>query len=78
MSIDEKKKRVPLMYLNNKTLHLLPSDRTDPLVLMLLANVERVELKDKEGLIWYSHLRDNYGLRLEENLESQLLEILMS
>lgn len=73
----ENKNKYPINFLD-KQIFLLEKDRKDPLILMLIANVERAEKLNKDGYVWYTHLRDNYGLRLEPNLEKQLTDILIS
>lgn len=72
----ENNDKLPLPFLG-KVLQLTKADRSNPTILLMLSQIERTEIDKKDGFVWYTHLRDNYGLRLERDLEKQLQDILM-
>ena len=54
-------------------------DRTDPVFLLYLSEIERAELYNGEGLLWYKHLKDNYGIRFgDKEVETRMENILIS
>lgn len=53
-------------------------DYTNPLVPMLLAQVELVEIKWGEGLLYYKNLSENYHIGLKDpELVAQINKILL-
>ncbi len=54
------------------------SDFSNPLVPMLLAQIELVEIKYGEGLIYYKSLKENYKIGFEDaELDNQIRKILI-
>lgn len=54
-------------------------DRTDPIFLLYLSQIEHSELYNGDGLLWYKHLRENYGIRFgNEKTEMRIENILIS
>ncbi len=70
-------RRIGLQFCDKK-LFLLEKDRKDPMILILLSQIEFAEKKFKDGLSHFTHLRDNYGFRFELELEQQILDILVT
>lgn len=62
----------------DKELEITIKDRKDPLFLMFLSQLELIELKYGEGILWYRHLKNNYGISFgNKKTESQLERILL-
>lgn len=63
----------------DKELELSEKDRKDPVVLMFLSQIEIMELKYGDGLLWYNHLKENYGVQFGDiNVETKLQNLLIS
>lgn len=59
-------------------LELPEKDRTDPITLMFISQIELVELKYGDGLVWYRRLKTNYGLQFgNQEVESRIEDILI-
>ena len=62
-----------------KELELNEKDRRDPTFLMLLSQIELMELKYGDGLLWYNHLKDNYGIQFgDQAVETKVENILIA
>lgn len=63
----------------DKEIELPLKDRTNPTFLMFLAQIEYIELYHGDGLLWYSHLKEKYGLCFgSKKLETKIENILIS
>ena len=62
-----------------ENLEVLMKDRINPMFIIFLSQIEFIELKHGDGLLWLKHLRDNYGLELGNSATEQRVEnILLS
>lgn len=62
----------------NEILQMSEEDRTDPTLLMLIAQVEMVELLKGGGLAWWRHLKNDYKFKIQLQLDLQIENILIS
>lgn len=54
-------------------------DRTDPVFLLFLSQIEHSELYNGDGLLWYKHLKENYGIKFgDERTENRIKNILIA
>ncbi len=60
----------------NEEIELNEADRSDPLVLFYLSQIEFIEEKFGQGSEYIEKLINNYNLRLDINLENQIITIL--
>ncbi len=54
-------------------------DRTDPIFILFLTQIEHTELYKGDGLLWYKHLKDNYGIKFgDRKTETRIENILIA
>ena len=67
-----------LIFVGSK-LEVSIEDRTDPVFLLFLAQIEQLELYKGEGLHWYKRLKENYGIKFgNEKTEMRIENILIA
>lgn len=68
--------KVNFNFLGSKII-LKQEDRENLQFMLFLSMIEREEEKHKDGYLYYTTLRDRYGIRFDLELEQQIEDLLL-